>query len=129
MPRDASERKYSGGSWRGITKHLGYIQNMGFDGVCTSPVSANLEDAPQGETYRESCTLILLCATRSVGFNMSGTKDYDCLTFHIGTANDLHPSNNILHRRSMYLFLISPVFQKQLRDVAVSILGSGLVRC
>ena len=43
---------YCGGTWNGITKHLDYIQSMGFDAVWISPVSANLEGVTsQGEAF------------------------------------------------------------------------------
>ena len=30
-PCDAGQRRYCGGTWKGIEQRLGYIQNMGFD--------------------------------------------------------------------------------------------------
>lgn len=51
-PCDTSARKYCGGSWQGITNHLDYIQNMGFDAVWISPVSANVEGVTSdGEAF------------------------------------------------------------------------------
>lgn len=41
-----------GGSWIGITEHLDYIQNMGFDAIWISPVVENIDDkTPYGEPY------------------------------------------------------------------------------
>jgi alpha-amylase len=52
LPCDTGARKYCGGCWSGITRHLDYIQSMGFDAVWISPVSANLEGATsQGEAF------------------------------------------------------------------------------
>ncbi len=52
VPCDAGQRKYCGGSWKGITNHLDYIQGMGFDAVWISPVSANFEgNSSQGEAF------------------------------------------------------------------------------
>lgn len=35
-PCDTKERKYCGGSYKGLTSQLDYIQGMGFDSVCFS---------------------------------------------------------------------------------------------
>lgn len=35
-------RKYCGGTWKGITSQLDYIQGMGFDAIWISPVVDNL---------------------------------------------------------------------------------------
>lgn len=37
-PCDTAAQTYCGGTWRGIINNLDYIQNMGFDAVCTVPV-------------------------------------------------------------------------------------------
>lgn len=51
-PCDTSARKYCGGSWKGITSHLDYIQNLGFDAIWISPVVENLEgETGYGEAY------------------------------------------------------------------------------
>lgn len=87
VPCDAGERKYCGGSWKGITNHLDYIQSMGFDAVWISPVSANFEgNSSQGEAFH--------------GY---WTKDFDTLNPHFGTADDLHALSDALHKRGMYL--------------------------
>lgn len=105
MPCDAGERKYCGGSWKGITNHLDYIQGMGFDAVWISPVSANFEgNSSQGEAFHG-------CVRRSSLFNVSvhirglryWTKDFDTLNPHFGTTDDLHALSDALHKRGMYL--------------------------
>ncbi|KAG5652836.1 alpha-amylase [Sphagnurus paluster] len=51
-PCDTSTRKYCGGTWKGITEHLDYIQGMGFDAVWISPVVENVEqETAYGEAY------------------------------------------------------------------------------
>jgi alpha-amylase len=44
-------RTYCGGSWAGITHHLGYIQDMGFDAVWISPVVKNVDGTAYGDGY------------------------------------------------------------------------------
>lgn len=49
---DTSQREYCGGTWKGITNHLDYIQDLGFDAVWISPIVKNIETAtPYGEAY------------------------------------------------------------------------------
>lgn len=49
---NTADRKYCGGTWKGIINHLDYVQNLGFDALWISPVVANLEgDTPYGEAY------------------------------------------------------------------------------
>jgi alpha-amylase len=49
---DTSTRKYCGGTWKGITNNLNYIQNMGFDAVWISPIVLNIEgETAYGEAY------------------------------------------------------------------------------
>jgi len=51
-PCDTSARQYCGGSWKGITSHLDYIQSLGFDAIWISPVVENLEgETAYGEAY------------------------------------------------------------------------------
>ena len=58
LPCDTGARQYCGGSWSGITRHLDYIQSMGFDAVWISPVSANIEGVtPQGEAFH-GCVVV-----------------------------------------------------------------------
>lgn len=37
---NTADRKFCGGSWRGLINKLDYIKGMGFDAVCLSPSSA-----------------------------------------------------------------------------------------
>lgn len=51
-PCDTSQRVHCGGTWKGITTHLDYIQDLGFDAVWISPVVKNIEQTtPYGEAY------------------------------------------------------------------------------
>ncbi|KAI0264018.1 glycoside hydrolase family 13 protein [Gloeopeniophorella convolvens] len=89
LPCDTGARKYCGGSWKGIVNHLDYIQNMGFDALWISPVSANLEgNTTQGESFH--------------GY---WTKDFNSLNPHFGSAEDLRALSGALHKRGMYLML------------------------
>ncbi|KAI0301148.1 glycoside hydrolase family 13 protein [Multifurca ochricompacta] len=89
VPCDTGARKYCGGSWKGVTNHLDYIQSMGFDAIWISPVSANLEGA----------------TSRGEAFHGYWTKDLDSLNPHFGTAEDLRALSEALHGRRMYLML------------------------
>lgn len=52
MPCDTANRKYCGGSYKGVTAHLDYIQAMGFDAIWISPIVENLEgETAYGEAY------------------------------------------------------------------------------
>jgi alpha-amylase len=43
---------HCGGTWRGITEHLDYIQNMNFDAIWISPIVAQMPDwTSDGEAY------------------------------------------------------------------------------
>ncbi|KAI0338565.1 glycoside hydrolase family 13 protein [Trametopsis cervina] len=86
---DTSNRKYCGGTWKGITNKLDYIQNMGFDAVWISPVVKNIE----GETaYGEA-------------FHGYWTEDITQLNSNFGTADDLKALSKALHDRGMYLMV------------------------
>ncbi|KAF7338941.1 Glycoside hydrolase family 13 protein [Mycena venus] len=82
---DTSKRTYCGGSWAGITNHLAYIQNMGFDAVWISPIVKNVDGTAYGDGY------------------WSG--DIDSLSSHFGTADDLKDLSAALHKRGMYFML------------------------
>ncbi|THH07630.1 hypothetical protein EW146_g9260 [Bondarzewia mesenterica] len=84
---DTEARRYCGGTWKGITNHLDYIQNMGFDAVWISPVSANLE----GKT------------AHGEAFHGYWTQNFSSLNHHFGTAEDLRDLSDSLHKREMYL--------------------------
>ena len=40
---NTGDRKYCGGTWKGIINKLDYIQNMGFDAIWISPVVENVQ--------------------------------------------------------------------------------------
>ncbi|KAK0475231.1 glycoside hydrolase family 13 protein [Armillaria novae-zelandiae] len=90
-PCDPSARKYCGGTWQGLINRLDYIQNMGFDAVWISPVSANIEeetaygDAYHGQAY--------------------WTRDLNTLNPKFGTPGDLKALSSALHDRNMYLMV------------------------
>ncbi|KAA1469760.1 glycoside hydrolase family 13 protein [Dentipellis sp. KUC8613] len=88
-PCDTTERRYCGGSWQGVINHLDYIQNMGFDAVWISPVSANIE----GNT------------TAGEAFHGYWYQDITTLNPHFGTPDDLKELSKALHKRGMYLML------------------------
>ncbi|PBK84832.1 glycoside hydrolase family 13 protein [Armillaria gallica] len=90
-PCDPSARKYCGGTWQGLINRLDYIQNMGFDAVWISPISANVEeetaygDAYHGQAY--------------------WTRDLNTLNPKFGTPGDLKALSSALHDRNMYLMV------------------------
>ncbi|KAJ7473969.1 glycoside hydrolase family 13 protein [Mycena latifolia] len=85
---DTSLRTYCGGSWVGITNHLDYIQNMGFDAVWISPVVTNADDTAYGD-----------------GYHGYWSRDIDTVSPRFGTAADLKALSAALHTRGMYLML------------------------
>ncbi|KAK7065043.1 glycoside hydrolase family 13 protein [Favolaschia claudopus] len=87
-PCDTSQRTYCGGSWAGITQHLDYIQDMGFDAVWISPISKNLDGTAYGDGYH--------------GYWLT---DLDTTSSRFGTAQDLKNLSAALHARGMYLML------------------------
>ena len=83
------DRKYCGGSYRGIIDKLDYIQNLGFDAVWISPIVANVEGfTVYGEAYH--------------GY---WAQDIYKLNPHFGTSDDLIALSNALHVRKMYLMV------------------------
>ncbi|KAI0055861.1 alpha-amylase [Artomyces pyxidatus] len=90
LPCDSNARRYCGGTWQGIIKHLDYIQHMGFDAVWISPVSANIDNAT---------------AAQGEAFHGYWTKDLTTLNKHFGDDDDLKALSAALHKRGMYLML------------------------
>ncbi|KAF8885592.1 glycoside hydrolase family 13 protein [Infundibulicybe gibba] len=86
---DSAARKYCGGTWQGIIKHLDYIQGMGFDAVWISPIVANVDGQ-------------LLTARRTMG---TGPGIFNTLNSHYGTADDLKALSSALHSRKMFLMV------------------------
>ena len=104
---DTGARKYCGGTWNGITKHLDYIQSMGFDAVWISPVSANLEGVTsQGEAFH-GCVVPAGCLDVLIHYRCCRywTRDINSLNPHFGTADDLRALVAALHKRGMYIML------------------------
>ncbi|KAK0438407.1 glycoside hydrolase family 13 protein [Armillaria borealis] len=88
-PCDPSARKYCGGTWQGLINRLDYIQNMGFDAVWISPVSANVEEeTAYGDAYH--------------GY---WTRDLNTLNPKFGTPGDLKALGSALRDRNMYLMV------------------------
>ncbi|KAF8872433.1 GH13 alpha-amylase precursor [Infundibulicybe gibba] len=86
---DSAARKYCGGTWQGIIKHLDYIQGMGFDAVWISPIVANVDgQTAYGEAYH--------------GY---WPRDINTLNSHYGTADDLKALSSALHSRKMFLMV------------------------
>jgi len=82
---DVEAGKYCGGSWRGITQRLDYIQEMGFDAIWISPITRNIEGATAyGEAYH--------------GY---WQQDLYSLNAHFGTSDDLKQLAQALHSRGM----------------------------
>lgn len=83
------DRKYCGGTYRGIIDKLDYIQDLGFDAIWISPIVANVEDfTVYGEAYH--------------GY---WAQDIYKLNPHFGSADDLVALSNTLHSRGMYLMV------------------------
>jgi hypothetical protein len=83
------DRKYCGGSYRGIIDKLDYIQNLGFDAIWISPIVANVEGfTVYGEAYH--------------GY---WAQDIYKLNPHFGSSDDLIALSNALHARKMYLMV------------------------
>lgn len=75
--------KYCGGTWKGITKNLDYIQGMGFDAIWISPIVKNIEP----------------------GYHGYWIKDLNQLNEHFGTEPDLKELVDECHKRSMYVMI------------------------
>ncbi|WVR03431.1 hypothetical protein IAU60_000422 [Kwoniella sp. DSM 27419] len=86
---DPAEKKYCGGSWKGVEKHLDYIQGMGFDTVWISPVVANIEGLwDNHESYH--------------GYWTSNMLE---LNPRFGSPQDLRDLSAALHSRGMFLMV------------------------
>ncbi|KAA8895252.1 alpha-amylase [Sphaerosporella brunnea] len=88
-PCDTGARRYCGGSYRGITNELDYIQGMGFNAIWISPVVKNIDGfTGWGEAYH--------------GY---WAEDLNRLNPHFGSAEELRELSDALHRRGMYLMV------------------------
>lgn len=84
-PCDTASRSYCGGSFKGIENHLDYIQNMGFDAVWISPITAQLQgDTGDGTSYH--------------GF---WQQDLYAINSDFGSPSDLQSLASALHSRGM----------------------------
>jgi len=85
----APDRKYCGGSWKGLQNKLDYIQGMGFDTVWISPIVSNIGGSTgYGEAYHGYWTL-----------------DITKLNSKFGTEQDLKDLISALHSRNMYIMV------------------------
>ncbi|TFY68820.1 hypothetical protein EVG20_g3408 [Dentipellis fragilis] len=88
-PCDTLQLRRCGGTWKGVTKYLDYIQGMGFDAVWISPIQANLDGVTtKGEAYH--------------GY---WVQDLGRLDPHFGTEDDLKELIKALHDRGMYIMI------------------------
>ncbi|KAI9731138.1 MAG: hypothetical protein M1834_005331 [Cirrosporium novae-zelandiae] len=86
---DPALGKYCGGTWAGISNNLDYIQNMGFDAIWISPVTAQVENMTKDlQSYH--------------GYWQTNLYE---LNPHFGTAADLRILSKELHARDMYLMV------------------------
>lgn len=83
------EGHYCGGSWKGIQKHLDYIQGMNFDAIWISPIVAQLpQSTGDGQAY--------------TGY---WAQDLYALNTNFGTSEDLKDLIEAIHSRDMYIML------------------------
>lgn len=86
---NTTAEKLCGGTWKGITNHLDYIQGMGFDAIMISPVTKNIKGSGKyGEAYH--------------GY---WQQDLYELNDNFGTRSDLLDLGKALHSRKMYLMI------------------------
>ncbi|CEL58004.1 GH13 alpha-amylase precursor [Rhizoctonia solani AG-1 IB] len=86
---NTEDKKFCGGTYKGITSHLDYIQGMGFDAVWISPIVKNIDgNTGHGEAYHSYWPV-----------------DLNHLNERFGTADDLKELSAALHKRGMYLMV------------------------
>ena len=88
---NTGDRGYCGGSWKGITNHLDYIQDMGFTAIWLSPITLNIPTnvmTPDGSSYH--------------GYWQSNLYE---LNPAFGSADDLKALSSALHARHMLLMV------------------------
>jgi alpha-amylase len=89
-PCNVTDRIYCGGTWKGITSHLDYIQGMGFNAIWISPMSKGIEDMTgEGAAY--------------TGYWVT---NMDVVNEHFGTEDDLRALSKALHDRGISLGLL-----------------------
>ncbi|OLN97092.1 Alpha-amylase [Colletotrichum chlorophyti] len=87
---DTAPGLYCGGTWKGITSKLDYIQNLGATAVWISPIVKNVEGNVNG--FGE-------------GYHGFWTQDIYSINPHFGTEADLKELADALHARGMYLMV------------------------
>ncbi|TQN64312.1 Acid alpha-amylase, partial [Colletotrichum shisoi] len=87
---DTTTGLYCGGTWKGITSKLDYIQNMGATAIWISPIVKNVERNING--YGE-------------GYHGFWAEDIYSINPHFGTEADLKELADSLHARGMYLMI------------------------
>ncbi|KAK3953249.1 glycoside hydrolase superfamily [Pseudoneurospora amorphoporcata] len=86
---DCKLHEFCGGTWKGLTNKLDYIQGMGFDAIQISPVIKNMdEDTAVGEPYH--------------GY---WSQDLTTVNPKFGTKEDLKNLVDELHKRDMFLMV------------------------
>jgi alpha-amylase len=74
---------YCGGTWKGITNHLDYIQGMGFDAIWISPVISNTPG----------------------GYHGYWAQDFSQLNANFGTEQELEELVSAVHSRNMLIMV------------------------
>ncbi|KAJ7652117.1 glycoside hydrolase family 13 protein [Mycena polygramma] len=88
-PCDPRDRRYCGGSWKGIMQRLDYIQHMGFTAIWISPVVEQIDGSTgEGEAYH--------------GY---WPKNLYTLNSNFGTEQDLKDLVAAVHSRGMYIMV------------------------
>ncbi|TDZ22924.1 Alpha-amylase [Colletotrichum orbiculare MAFF 240422] len=87
---DVAPGRYCGGTWKGITNKLDYIQNLGATAIWISPVVKNVDGFIEGA---------------GEGYHGFWTQDLYSLNDHFGTEADLKELSDALHARGMYLMV------------------------
>lgn len=90
-PCRQEEREWCGGSIRGVTEHLDYIQGMGFDCVWVTPVVQQADDWPN--------------ACSGAAYHGYWAKDLYAVDPRFGTSADLKELSAELHMRGMCLIM------------------------
>lgn len=101
-PCNVVDGRYCGGSWKGITESLDYIQGMHFDAIWISPIVSQIPEATvDGEAY-----------------TAYWANDLYALNPHFGTKSELEELVSEVHSRGMLLMM----------DVVVNHMGAWNIR-
>ena len=96
--------KYCGGTFKGLTQHLDYIQSMGFDAIWISPVVENSAN----------------------GYHGYWASNFEAINPEFGTEQDLQNLVDAAHQRDMFVMVdvvanhVSYVPQISVTDAATS---------